>query len=133
MTSRRKPHFDKGAWAVQKERFATDLPVPPQPFDVHPLGELIPDVMKKMGMHGRLHEAAMLDEWPQLVGAQLAGHTRPVKLEHDVLTVFVDHSAWLSELSRYGKKQMMDKLNARFGTGCIKSIHLALDPESGRK
>lgn len=109
------------------------MPAPPPPFDVHPVGDLVPVVMKKMGMHGRMHEAAMQEEWPELVGAQLAVHTRPGKLEHGVLTVYVDHSAWLSELSRYGRKQMSDKLNARFGAGCIKSIHLALDPESGRK
>ena len=133
MTTGRKLHFDRGAWALQKERFATDAPAPPPPFEVHPLAEVVPDVMKKIGMHGRLHEAAMQEEWPRLVGPQLADHTRPGKLDHDVLTVYVDHSAWLSELSRYGRKQIMEKLKARFGAGCIKSIHLALDPEGGEK
>ena len=118
---------------MQKERFATNLPAPPPPFDVHPLGDIIPGVMKKIGIHGRMHEAAMMEEWPRLVGPQLAGHTRPGKLEHEVLTVFVDHSAWLSELSRYGKKQLVDKLNKRFGAGWIKSIHLSIDPANGGK
>ena len=42
----------------------------------------------------------------------------------------MDHPAWLSDLSRYGQKQVLANLQKRFGADKIKSIHLQLDPEA---
>jgi predicted nucleic acid-binding Zn ribbon protein len=32
--------------------------------------------------------------WEELVGAELAGHLRPMRLEKDTLVVGADHAAW---------------------------------------
>ena len=86
--------------------------------------------MKQLGLENRLWEEALLSEWPALVGEQVARQTRPGRLDHKVLYVFVSHSTWLNELSRYGQKQMLANLQARFGADRIKSIRLQLDPDA---
>ncbi|MFH0982921.1 MAG: DUF721 domain-containing protein [Planctomycetota bacterium] len=95
------------------------------------IGDIIPGVMKQLGLDKHLWEQAILSEWPALVGPQVAAHTRPGRIERGTLFVFVSHSTWLNELSRYGKKEMLENLQKRFGADKIKSIRLQLDPDPG--
>ena len=126
---RRRRQYRKGRWEVQRERCRLADPAPPSPScDASPLGTFIPQLMKRLGLAeqhwvGRLEEA-----WPGLVGDAVAGHTRPGRLEHGVLVVFVDSSVWLSELSRYGRGEMLASVRRRFGSRKISNIRLQLDP-----
>ena len=70
----------------------------------------------------------MIKDWAELVGAQVAQHTRPGRIHRKMLFVFVDHSLWLNELSRYGQQKMLENIQAKFGSDKIKSIRLQLDP-----
>ena len=89
--------------------------------------------MKQFGLEQRLWQNRLAEEWESLVGPQVAGHTRPGRIERKVLYVFVAHSAWLSELQRYGQKQqMLANIQARFGADRIKDLRLRLDPDAGR-
>ncbi|MBN1268539.1 MAG: DUF721 domain-containing protein [Kiritimatiellae bacterium] len=93
------------------------------------IGDVIPGVMKQLGLDKHLWEQAILSEWPALVGPQVAAHTRPGRIERGTLFVFVSHSTWLNELSRYGKTEMLANLQKRFGAEKIKSVRLQLDPD----
>ncbi|MDA0578097.1 MAG: DUF721 domain-containing protein, partial [Verrucomicrobia bacterium] len=70
-------------------------------------------------------------EWPHLVGNDVARHTRPAGLERRVLLVYVDSSVWLSELQRFGQKQILTNLQKRFGQDCVPALRLRLDPDGG--
>jgi len=72
--------------------------------------------------------AELAREWPALVGAPVASHTRPGRLVSDELTVYVDNSGWLSELQRYAQQELLGNLQRRFGTAPIRRIRLQLDP-----
>jgi predicted nucleic acid-binding Zn ribbon protein len=85
--------------------------------------------MKQLGLENRLWEQALINEWESLVGPQVAKHARAGRLERKVLHIFVDHPAWLSDLSRYGQKQLVENLQKRFGADKIKGIRLQLDPD----
>ena len=88
--------------------------------------------MKKWKLDARLWERQLQEDWPSLVGAQVAACSRPGRIENRVLSIYVKHPIWLSELSRYGQKQILTNLQARFGADHIAEIRLQLDPDSGR-
>lgn len=130
--TRRRTKYDKGAWEVQKERHRIAGKKPPPEDATQAVGEVIPAVMQGMGLANRLWEHSLAQEWPDLVGAQVAHHTRPGRLDRGMLVVFVSNSAWLNELSRYSQKRMLENLQARFGADKIRNLRLQLDPgESG--
>ena len=85
--------------------------------------------MKQLRLEDRLWEQTLLSEWEELVGTQVAMHARPGRLDRKVLYVFVSHPTWLSELSRFSQKQMLENLQKRFGADKIRSLRLQLDPE----
>lgn len=95
--------------------------------------QLIPNLLKRMGLEARFWEEELIKEWTVLVGEQVAQHTRPGGVESGTLVVFVRHPAWLSELSRYGQKQILANIQNRFGTDRIKRLRLQLDPDGPNK
>jgi predicted nucleic acid-binding Zn ribbon protein len=95
-----------------------------------PLKQVLPDVVRELGIAEAVWQNEIVACWPELMGEQLAAKTRPGRVAHGTLVVFVEHSVWLNELSRYGKKQMLERLQARFGRQRIRSIRLQLDPGS---
>ena len=64
----------------------------------------IADVMAKMleqkGMTERIAQVSAMDDWPQVVGAQIASVTEPLSISADgTLWVRVTTAAWMNELS----------------------------------
>lgn len=64
----------------------------------------IADVMAKLlaqkGMTERLAQVSAMDDWPQVVGAQIASVTEPLSISADgTLWVRVKTAAWMNELS----------------------------------
>jgi predicted nucleic acid-binding Zn ribbon protein len=128
MTRGTKP-ADIGRWEQERERHRLIRNAPPPPDAPSSLSDVVPQVMKELGLADRFWEHALVEEWGSLVGPQVALHARPGRLDRKVLSIFVSHPTWLSELSRYGQKQILENLQKRFGSDKIKSIRLQLDPE----
>ena len=130
---RKRKAFSAGRWAVERERHhITDEEPPTRHHEPDTLAGLLPGLMKRLGLEVQHWLGVLDEEWPKLVGVALAKHTRPGRMDKRNLTVFVDSSVWLNELSRYGKTQMLENLQARFGRDKIESVHLQLDPDGGR-
>ena len=70
----------------------------------------------------------MQASWPDVAGPAVAKHTRPGRLERNTLVVFVDSSAWLNDLLRYGQKLILEKLQKKFGADKISAVRFLLDP-----
>ena len=98
----------------------------------HPVSDALSPLLKKLGLQEVMWQRALLDDWPDLVGPQLARHTRPGRLDRKVLYVFVTHSMWLAELQRHGHRDLLANLQARYGKEQIRSVRLQLDPDVGR-
>lgn len=63
--------------------------------------------------------------WADLVGADISRRSRPGDLRGGTLTVTVDNSPWLQELTlREG--ELLARLQARYGTDAIKALRLTL-------
>jgi predicted nucleic acid-binding Zn ribbon protein len=130
MTKSRKRTYTKGQWAVEKERLRLPKNAKPRPEpQVSNIADVIPGVMKSAGLESRFWETSLIEEWHILAGPQLVRHTRPGRYDRKILTVFVGNSVWLSELSRFGKHELLKNLQKRFGKEKIKDIRLQLDPD----
>lgn len=76
------------------------------------VGDLLPAVLKSVGLEQRFREQELLALWPAIVGEQIAAHTRAVSVEKGVLFVHVDHGAWMQELY-FKEKELVAKLREK--------------------
>ena len=64
-----------------------------------PLAESLPAVTRNLGGAGGPALVDLLQRWPEVVGAGLAAHCRPVSLRAGTLTIAADESAWGAQLT----------------------------------
>ncbi|MCX7010353.1 MAG: DUF721 domain-containing protein [Kiritimatiellaeota bacterium] len=125
----RKEPFNKGAWAVQRERCQLDDERPPARQRNQAVADVARQIIKDLKLDGRVTEMRLQNEWAQIVGPQVAMHARPGRLERGVLTVFVASSVWLAELSRMWLKPMLNNIQRQLGNGDVRLLRLQLDPD----
>jgi len=64
------------------------------------LGDVLAGLLKQSGLADRVEQAALLPEWAELVGPQIAAVTEPRSVSSDgTLWVAVRTHAWMTELS----------------------------------
>lgn len=91
-----------------------------------PLGDALAGFLKARGLDARMRRAAVLVEWPTLVGPQIAKVTSPRQLTDDgTLFVGVSTHTWMTELSLM-EVQLLAKLNAREGAEPVRRIRWEL-------
>lgn len=125
--------FTPGRWQVERERSRIPSRTPlPASREADPVANVIPALMKRLGLEDQQWMDVLAAEWAALVGEAVARHTRPGRVQRDNLVVFVDNSAWLSELARYSRGPMLANLQKRFGKDKILSVSFQLDPDETR-
>ena len=61
---------------------------------------MLASVLQHAGLTDRVAQAAVIPEWPSLVGPQIAAVTEPLLLQQDgTLVVMVKTHAWMQELT----------------------------------
>lgn len=95
------------------------------------------DILKKMQsknpvLSKRIEEASALSKWEDAVGAQIAKHSRAVRIQDGTLWVEVDHPIWKTEL-HLRKRQILDALNAALKADSIAVQDLLLLDGRSRK
>ncbi len=70
----------------------------PDPRDPQLLGSVLARLVKARGWQGPAAEARVLGDWERVVGAEVAAHCRPVKLEGGELTIEAESTAWATQL-----------------------------------
>lgn len=126
----RRRHLNAGRWQLERERY--QLPEhcqPPSSTSEVAAGVVAAGLLKKVGLDAQLWQQTLLDEWPRLVGDAVARRARPGQMQRGVLTIFVSNAAWLHELARYSKNELLVKLRARFGAEHIKDVRFQPDPD----
>ncbi len=123
--------YSKGQWLVQRERLRLDQDTPSPAFkDGRSVASLLPDVLRKLGGEPAAWLQRLGTEWPAIVGADVARHCRPGRLEARTLTCFVDTPVWLSELKRYGQRQMLANIQQHLGAETVTALRLQPDPDA---
>ena len=83
---------------------------------------LVSNVLKDLRMDRRRAEAEIVRVWNNLIDPTLAAHAQPVGIHKGTLFVNVDSNVWLSEIVRYRRKEILDRLQNSFGKEMIVRI-----------
>ena len=85
-------------------------------------GELLPALLKELRLDARQAEAEIVKVWNSLIDPAVTAHAQPANLHKGTLFVNVDNSAWLSEIVRYRRKEILDRLQNSYGKTVIQKI-----------
>jgi predicted nucleic acid-binding Zn ribbon protein len=91
-----------------------------------PLSELVPQVLGGLRLEERVMESQISQLWQQIVDPMIAKHTQPVGLAKGTLFVTVDSNVWLSEILRYRRSEILQRLQDAFGRNRIEKISFRL-------
>ncbi len=90
------------------------------------VGELVPELIRQMGLPKRRAEAEVLKAWNTLVDPTITPHAQPSGLRRGTLFVKVDSSVWLSEIVRYRREEILERLQHCYGRELITRISFRL-------
>jgi len=126
----RRSRWDYGRWLLYRQRLQIADPLPPAGGGPTPLSELLARFVQRTTLARSLNRLRIEQKWAQIVGPALAQRSRPGPLEADTLFVYVQHSAFLSELARDQsfRAQLLKRLQECFPDLAIGTVRFRLDP-----
>jgi predicted nucleic acid-binding Zn ribbon protein len=79
-------------------------PEPPHRRDSEPrpLDGSLDALSKRLGLSGAQGLGRLFSGWTDIVGAAMAEHVQPVRIDASALVVTVDHPAWATQVRRLG-------------------------------
>lgn len=95
----------------------------PDPRDPQPFGTLLERMMKARGWQKPKAEATVFGEWERVVGADVAAHCRPIKLEDGELTVEAESTAWATQL-RMLAGRLIARIAGEVGHNVVMKLHI---------
>ena len=87
-----------------------------------PTSAVLPRVLTDLRIDRRRGEAEVVKVWNDLLDPLIVAHAQPTGLNKGTLFVTVDSSVWLSEIVRYRRKEILDRLQHSFGRDFIAKI-----------
>jgi predicted nucleic acid-binding Zn ribbon protein len=79
------------------------------------LGSSLDAVSRRLGMADSKGTGLLFARWPEIVGAAMAAHVQPIRLDGNGLVVSVDHPAWATQIRRMGD-ELLDRVAEETGT-----------------
>lgn len=87
--------------------------------------DILKDVITNIEGKGRCTEEDASIAWADAAGSAAAKHSKPVAFKKAVLTINVDGSSWLYELTTK-KRDILGKLNGKFAGKKLKEIRFRI-------
>ena len=84
--------------------------------------QIVSNVLKDLKMDSRRAEIEIVKVWNSLIDPNIVAHAQPANLRNGTLFVLVDSNVWLSEIVRYRRKEILDRLQHSFGKNYIQKI-----------
>jgi hypothetical protein len=84
--------------------------------------EIMPRVLKGLGLDRRLAETEILKVWKHQLDPNITDHAQPTGLRNGTLFVTVDSNAWLNEIVRYRRREILERLQNSFGRDLVTRI-----------
>jgi predicted nucleic acid-binding Zn ribbon protein len=91
--------------------------------DPAPLSDAIDGLVTETGWEFAVATGSVFGRWPQIVGPELAAHTRPDGLADGELVVSADSTAWATQL-RLLAADLVRRLNEELGDGAVRRVHV---------
>jgi predicted nucleic acid-binding Zn ribbon protein len=85
-------------------------------------GDVMPQVLQKLRIEKRRSESEILKVWNELLDPNLSAHAQPTGIHQGTLFVTVDSNVWLSEIVRYRRREILDRLQHAFGRDLVRKI-----------
>ena len=89
--------------------------------------DLIGAHLRERGRQGRIGTGEIRALWPEVVGPEIAAHTRITALRKGTLSVAVDSAAHYYELSTFFVEEVRKKLNEHLSRDFVSKINFHLD------
>ncbi len=99
--------------------------MPPRSRKVEKLGITLEKMLARRGFASKLQEYRLFGQWERAVGAVIARHAQPSAIRAKKLTVTVDSSAWMQQLS-FLRPELINKVNACLKEEAVESITLRI-------
>ncbi len=90
-----------------------------------PVKRILESVLAEQDLSGDIEAYKVFSQWTDIVGANVAAHTRPVRLARNVLYIEVNDHLWFAQL-KYMKGDMLKKLDDRIKPGLFKDLKFFL-------
>ena len=97
--------------------------------DPQPLTAALDALIGDQGWAQQAATGSLFGRWAEIVGPDLAAHTKPDTLADGELTVTADSTAWATQL-RLLAAQLVRRLNAELGDGSVRRVKVR-GPASG--
>lgn len=91
--------------------------------DPQPLGRAIEELVAHRGWEAPAAEASVFARWDEIVGAELAAHTRPESLSEGELVVVADSAAWATQL-RLLARSLATRLCREIGEDSVRTVRV---------
>jgi predicted nucleic acid-binding Zn ribbon protein len=85
-------------------------------------GKVVSKVLSDLKMDSRRADIEIVKVWNELLDPNITAHAQPHNLHKGTLFVNVDSSVWLTEIVRYRRKEILDRLQHGFGKNLIQKI-----------
>jgi predicted nucleic acid-binding Zn ribbon protein len=95
----------------------------PRRDDPQPLPAAVGGLLSARGWREKAAVGAVFGHWPDIVGPQLALHTKPEHFEAGELTVSADSPAWATQV-RLMAPQLLKRLAEELGHGTVRRIRV---------
>ena len=92
---------------------------------ITPIGDIVKSVFARMENEKSFTKEDIEGQWKALVGTKAGSHTRPAALRKGILTVFVDSSGWLQQMT-LEKRKTLKQLKRAFGKDKILGIQFRI-------
>lgn len=98
---------------------------------VPPVGDALGELARRRGWRSHLAAAELQDQWDEIVGAQLANHTAPLRLQGGVLVLAADSALWAAE-ARQLDRGIIARVNERLGAGTVRTMTVSVRRQNPR-
>lgn len=120
---RRRPSSDGGGDPATRRRKRGYTGSGPDPRDPQLFGDVLEKLLKARGWQKPAAEATVFGAWERVVGADIAAHSRPIKLADGELTVEAESTAWATQL-RMMAAALLKRIAAEVGHNVVKKLHI---------
>jgi predicted nucleic acid-binding Zn ribbon protein len=85
-------------------------------------GDVLPGLLKELRIEARQSDVEIVKVWNSLIDPAVTAHAQPANLHKGTLFVNVDNNVWLSEIVRYRRREILERLQNSFGKTVIQKI-----------